>query len=238
MTALTPQMASYYPRFRRSQLVADKIREMIASGKLTPGSRLATEQQLCKEFGVSRTTLREATQMLRSEGLLDVTPGRGSYVCRPELLPRLKAIAFAVGGEPGMTAPHAFELLERTLVPLVPLVCKRPAPTRQIVLNYLLQAKLGGDDNAELERAWVVLLPDLSLSPMAGLVCRMLLEVVGEERSQLFADPVFVGRCATAQLRVANALAQGDAMVAARLLTQYFDLARGSNIPLQLARPA
>src|SRR3954471_321656 len=56
------------------QLVA-KLREMILSSELRPGSALP-EKMLCESFGVSRTPLREAFKVLASEGLIELRPHR------------------------------------------------------------------------------------------------------------------------------------------------------------------
>lgn len=61
--------------------VADRIRELIERGILTPGERIS-EKQLCEKFGVSRTPLREALKVLTSEGLVEILPNRGARVTR------------------------------------------------------------------------------------------------------------------------------------------------------------
>jgi len=65
--------------------LTQKIREMIFSGQLVGGERVA-EQKLCDHFGISRTPLREALKVLGSEGLLELLPNRGARVAvlRPE----------------------------------------------------------------------------------------------------------------------------------------------------------
>lgn len=79
--AITPLL----PRSRRSATIAESLRALITGGQLKPGDKLPTEAMLCQQFGVSRTTLREAIQMLRTNGLLEVTPGRGSFVRVPDI---------------------------------------------------------------------------------------------------------------------------------------------------------
>lgn len=64
----------------RSDAVAGQLKEMILSGDLEPGDRLPAEAELCRHFGVSRMTIREATQVLKGLGLLEATPGRGTFV--------------------------------------------------------------------------------------------------------------------------------------------------------------
>ncbi|WP_372611470.1 GntR family transcriptional regulator, partial [Halomonas sp.] len=59
--------------------VADRVRKLIEHGELAPGERIS-EKQLCEQFGVSRTPLREALKVLASEGLVLLLPNRGARV--------------------------------------------------------------------------------------------------------------------------------------------------------------
>ncbi|MDH6135037.1 GntR family transcriptional regulator [Kitasatospora sp. MAA4] len=63
--------------------VAREMRKSIARGQWTPGDRIPTEDKLTALYGVSRPTVRQAVAELRSEGLLDVQQGRGTYVRGP-----------------------------------------------------------------------------------------------------------------------------------------------------------
>lgn len=60
-------------------LVADKIREAIATGRFPVGSRLI-ERELCELMSVSRTSVREAFRELEAEGLITTLPNRGPIV--------------------------------------------------------------------------------------------------------------------------------------------------------------
>ncbi len=73
-----------------------EMREMIASGRLAPGSRLPPEAELAAQLGASRNTVREAVRALVTARVLDVRRGDGTYVTslRPELL--LEGIGAAV----------------------------------------------------------------------------------------------------------------------------------------------
>ncbi|MGC3874687.1 GntR family transcriptional regulator [Halomonas sp. GXIMD04776] len=59
--------------------VADRIRDLIEHGDLASGQRIP-ERELCEQFGVSRTPLREALKVLASEGLIELLPNRGARV--------------------------------------------------------------------------------------------------------------------------------------------------------------
>lgn len=60
-------------------LVADAIRLAIVRGQLAPGQSLRQEE-LAKQFGLSRVPVREALRQLEAEGLIVSYPHRGSAV--------------------------------------------------------------------------------------------------------------------------------------------------------------
>lgn len=61
------------------QIVADQLREAIASGELAPGEHL-NEVAVAKRLGVSPTPVREAFRDLEQAGLIEVAPHRGATV--------------------------------------------------------------------------------------------------------------------------------------------------------------
>lgn len=56
------------------------IREVIEREGLGPGARLPTEAELCKRFGVSRSTIRQSLNRLEMEGLITRSRGKGTFV--------------------------------------------------------------------------------------------------------------------------------------------------------------
>ncbi len=60
--------------------IEKQIEALIRKKKVLPGEKLPTEKELCDKLGVSRTSLREALQMLKSRGLIKVKKGSGIYV--------------------------------------------------------------------------------------------------------------------------------------------------------------
>lgn len=56
------------------------LQTKILTGIIVEGSRLPSEQELEKEYGVSRTTIRKALNMLSNEGLIFIRQGQGSFV--------------------------------------------------------------------------------------------------------------------------------------------------------------
>ncbi|GLF94306.1 GntR family transcriptional regulator [Streptomyces yaizuensis] len=93
------------------QQVANAIRQGIANGDFPPGSPLPSEAQLIERYEVSRPTVRNAISALRSEGLIEVRHGKGSFV-KGAPTPHLTiersvtrtGAAFALGGPPWQEA--------------------------------------------------------------------------------------------------------------------------------------
>ncbi len=67
------------PRNLTRELV-DRLTAEITGGKLAPGARLPTEQEMVAAMGVSRTVVREAVAALRAEGLVVTRQGVGAFV--------------------------------------------------------------------------------------------------------------------------------------------------------------
>jgi DNA-binding FadR family transcriptional regulator len=67
------------PRRLTAELVA-RLTADITSGKLPPGSKLPTEQEMIAATGVSRSVIREAVAMLRADGLVTTRQGVGAFV--------------------------------------------------------------------------------------------------------------------------------------------------------------
>jgi GntR family transcriptional regulator len=75
--------------------LAALIKNQIAAGIYTPGSSLPSEREMCEQFGISRTTVREALHRLEREGLIRKAAGRGVFVAE---LQRNLAIHVSLNG--------------------------------------------------------------------------------------------------------------------------------------------
>ncbi len=63
-------------QIRISDQVVDHITQYIAEHRLRPGDKLPSEIELSRRFGVSRPTIREATNTLAGRGLIAIASGK------------------------------------------------------------------------------------------------------------------------------------------------------------------
>jgi DNA-binding FadR family transcriptional regulator len=79
MTGQTSMTRSFVTRDE----LAAQIERQIVTGELPTGAKIPSERQLSEQFGVSRPVVREALRSLVERHLVDVQPGRGSFVRDP-----------------------------------------------------------------------------------------------------------------------------------------------------------
>ena len=65
--------------------LAKILRDKILAQEYRPEEQIPTEADLCKEYNVSRITVREAINKLVQENFLDRRQGRGTYVVHQKL---------------------------------------------------------------------------------------------------------------------------------------------------------
>ncbi len=61
------------------------LRDQIEAGPLKPMDRIPSEEDLSRQYNVSRTTVRHALDRLVLDGLVIRTPGRGTVVAKPKV---------------------------------------------------------------------------------------------------------------------------------------------------------
>ena len=69
-----------------------KIKNSISNGELKIGSKIAAEQDLCIQYGVSRITVRKAISELEKQGILEKKQGKGTFVTVPAIHRKLHAV--------------------------------------------------------------------------------------------------------------------------------------------------
>ena len=69
---------------RKYERVVNAIRDSISRGELAYGDALPPERSMIDQFGVSRSSLREAFSVLELLGLIESKPGHGRFVRSPQ----------------------------------------------------------------------------------------------------------------------------------------------------------
>ncbi|MBB1256028.1 GntR family transcriptional regulator [Streptomyces sp. OF3] len=103
-----------------SEQVASSARRAMAEGSLRPGDRLPSARDVARSLGVNMHTVLRGYQTLRSEGLIDLRPGRGAVVTeaaaqsKAALIMKVRELA-DVASALGMTEDEVVQLVRGAL---------------------------------------------------------------------------------------------------------------------------
>jgi GntR family transcriptional repressor for pyruvate dehydrogenase complex len=102
-----------------SKKIADEIEKAILNKKLIVGDKLPSEHELCEQFGVSRTSVREAVKILITQDIVEVKKGHGIFVksISPENITEgiIKFYRHMLNEEYAMDLIHARQALEPSI---------------------------------------------------------------------------------------------------------------------------
>jgi GntR family transcriptional regulator len=129
-------------QYRVRSFLLDQIR----SGKVMPGDRLPTEQELEDRFGVSRITVRNAVSQLEGMGLLFRRAGQGTFVAQPKIEQELSRLTGFVEDMHaiGMTASARVEKIAELQAPAY--VALRLGLKVGEKVTYIERVRLGDDE--------------------------------------------------------------------------------------------
>jgi len=137
------------PARNLTEEVVARITEEIRKGRLGPGARLPTEQELMRAMGVSRTVVREAVAALRSEGMVTTRQGSGAFVATDA-----SRMPFRIDPEGLSSIGDVLEVMELRLaleIEAAALAAERITPERLVPIGRALrdiEAAIGRDEGA------------------------------------------------------------------------------------------
>src|SRR5690349_17773289 len=127
----------------------ERIRELIASGEWGPGTRLPRENDLARQLGLSRNSLREAVRALSLARVLEVRQGDGTYVSSLDPGELLEPTLSATDLLRGRTVLDLFEV-RRMLEPEAAALAARAANPDVIArLRHELERMVDAGDRAD-----------------------------------------------------------------------------------------
>ena len=127
-----------------------RIRELIQTGELPPGSKLPSEPQLAAELGVGRNIMREAVRALVAARVLEVRRGSGTFVTSLEPRLLLEGIGEAVELLQGNTMLELTEVRRLFEPAATALAATRITPQQLAEVEGHLEAMRAAIDDVEL----------------------------------------------------------------------------------------
>lgn len=116
------------------------LRNRITSGEWKVGERIPSIEVLCEEYDLARNTVRQALELLKSEGLVGGGRGVGTSVLKSPAIPQFDAGLKTAISDPLHLGPdQSIQVLRRVKKAMVPEELRRGLPTHD---GYTLIRKL------------------------------------------------------------------------------------------------
>jgi GntR family transcriptional regulator, transcriptional repressor for pyruvate dehydrogenase complex len=213
-----------------SEQVADAIRVYMQSEGLRPGDRLGREEDLARQFGVSRPTLREALRLLSSSHLVRASkgPGGGIFVAATPEEGIGHAVSASVASMLQAQSISIDELLETRIlfeVPLVGLAAQRATDEQVAELRELLaEAEAAPDDAAlvaQVDARLHRLIAEIAGNRLAAAFTAWVVEVLQPPLRELVAPAVVESVVVEQHRDVVRAIERGDPAAAERAMREH-----------------
>lgn len=222
-------MFSEIEKKSRTHQVVEEIRNAVTSGAIEVGDRLPTERELSLQFGVSRTSIREAVRILSTFGLVQTTQGRGTFVTD-----RFSANIFSfLGFGPHLDRENfrlffqARRVLETGCIPFV-LEHVSDTDIRQLErLTAALEQETDTETLGSLDARFHEAIVELSRNPIIHSLYRMIYTMLKQGTSRVIAFPQAKMMAIRDHKRIIRAISSGNKNSSVRAIEKHLDAAAG-----------
>ena len=215
------------------QQVANQLQELIMKGTLTVGERLPAEGEMAVQFGVSRSTVREALRGLSSQSLVQTKRGvnGGTFVAEPSAEHVRTYLETTIGLLSGADVVSVDEILEsRELieVPSARLAALRRDEDKLQRLKATLDTGAEVDLAADFEghKDFHVAVMEASGNRLLEVIARPMFSVLRTRFVRDRASPAFGAAVDRDHRDIFDAIAGGDAEAAASLMHNHLERLR------------
>jgi DNA-binding FadR family transcriptional regulator len=216
-------------RIRVSDQVSEYIRVHIATNGLRPGDELPSESELSRRLGVSRPTVREATNALAGIGIINVSSGRTPTVgvVSDTALPQILSHALAIAQIDTLHTLQVRSFIEERSVMLAANNRSSTDAAELRAIGPRLQATVGDLlEFSDLDIAFHKILARASGNPLVKIIVDGIADVaLQSSRSGLreIETRAEWEQVLTTHLEIAEAVIDGDAETAQLRMKQHFD---------------
>jgi GntR family transcriptional repressor for pyruvate dehydrogenase complex len=210
------------------QLLSDALRARIITGELKPGEKLPIEPELSMQYGVSRSTVREALRVLASQNLITTTRGvaGGSFVAYPnpeQVAGYLKASLRLLSQAHNLTIGQLAEVRDLLEVPAAGLAAQRRSEQHLQDLKATLvdRGQTSFEDLIASSRMFHAVLVRATGSPIVEMLSKPVFEIVFDHVREWEAPAGFWARIAGDHEAIFDAVEAQDPTLACEVIRDH-----------------
>jgi GntR family transcriptional repressor for pyruvate dehydrogenase complex len=175
---------------RLYEQIIEQIQNLVMEGALRPGDKLLPERELAEQFGVSRTAVREAVKALREKGLVEIQPGRGTFITNStsEVMRDSLDLIVKVGLSNGVANLNEVRtLLEPGIAALAAeRVTASDLQTMEQAIEAMDAAMHDADVFAEADLEFHLALANATQNPLIPILLDPIVDLLREHRKRIF----------------------------------------------------
>lgn len=227
------------------QQVATQLQELIMKGTLAVGERLPSEGEMAVQFGVSRSTVREALRGLSSQSLVQTRRGvnGGTFVAEPSAENVQTYLETTIGLLSGADVVSVDEILEARELFEVP-AARLAARRRDDAQLQRLRATLSSGSEADLtqdfegHKEFHVAVMEASGNRLLEVIARPVFSVLSTRFRRESASRDYWVAVVGDHRDIYEAIAAGDSEAAARLTRNHLERLRAMYERIDRVAPA
>lgn len=174
---------------RLYEQIVGQIERRIVAGELKAGDQLPSENELAKQFAVSRTAVREAIKALREKRLVEVRPGRGTFITNgtPDAMRHSLGLLMKFGSVNGFhSLVEVREILEPEIAALAATrITDEYIAAMQDAVNIMDTALDNVDVFAEADLDFHLALAEATQNPIIPVLVDSIIDLLREQRKRI-----------------------------------------------------
>jgi GntR family transcriptional repressor for pyruvate dehydrogenase complex len=194
--------------------VREQLEELIVERRLQPGDRLPAERELARQFGVSRTVVREAVRSLMAKGLLEVRSGSGTIVRTPSAAAAAQSMSlFLRAGHPELDYRKVLEVRSILEVEIAGLAAERGTEEDIARMEQILEDTLKATNRETYVKADIAFhsaLAQATHNEMFSLLLDSVVEIMRKLREMAFDIPPAPNRAYKYHCAILEQVKKGD----------------------------
>lgn len=200
-----------------SQIV-EQFKERLINGQFKAGDQIPPEPELCRQFGVSRTAVREAMRTLSAVGIVEIRRGHGTFIASSTLEAPMELLSVAL-----MLAPTSRMHLFQTRV-VIEEACARlvvenatDADIQQIsrqidAFEKAIKGKKSPATLRELDQEFHMLLLDATHNPMFSRIGKAIMTTFASTMQRALANTDVYAVALTDHKEIRDAIVERSAV--------------------------
>lgn len=174
---------------RLYEQIVSQIEQRIEAGDLKVGDQLPSERELAEQFVVSRTAVREAVKALRQKGLVEIRPGRGTFITNgtTDTIRNSLGLLMIFGGKNGsMNLVEVREILEPEIAALAATrITEEYIAVMHEAVGVMDKALEDVDVFVEADLDFHLALAEATQNPFIPILMDSIIELLREQRKRI-----------------------------------------------------